>query len=82
MLLQCVAVCCSVLQCVAVCCSVLQCVAVCFEVDLMCSPRFFVQSDLCVQSCMSSCSLRRSTILCSSFVHTCSHRDIDRDIDR
>ena len=26
--LQCVAVCCSVLQCVAVCCSVLQCVAV------------------------------------------------------
>jgi len=27
--LQCVAVCCSVLQCVAVCCSVLQCVAVC-----------------------------------------------------
>jgi len=28
-LLQCVAVCCSVLQCVAVCCSVLQCVAVC-----------------------------------------------------
>jgi len=27
-LLQCVAVCCSVLQCVAVCCSVLQCVVV------------------------------------------------------
>jgi len=27
-LLQCVAVCCSVLQCVTVCCSVLQCVAV------------------------------------------------------
>jgi len=27
-MLQCVAVCCSVLQCVAVCCSVLQCVAV------------------------------------------------------
>ena len=43
MLLQCVAVCCSVLQCVAAwfevdlmrCCSVLQCVAVWFEVDLM-----------------------------------------------
>jgi len=30
--LQCVAVCCSVLQCVAVCCSVLQCVAVCCNV--------------------------------------------------
>jgi len=30
--LQCVAVCCSVLQCVAVCCSVLQCVAVCCSV--------------------------------------------------
>ena len=28
-ILQCVAVCCSMLQCVAVCCSVLQCVAVC-----------------------------------------------------
>ena len=27
-MLQCVAMCCSVLQCVAVCCSVLQCVAV------------------------------------------------------
>ena len=31
-LLQCVAVCCSVLQCVAVCCSVLQCVTVCCRV--------------------------------------------------
>jgi len=31
-LLQCVAVCCSVLQCVAVCCSVLQCAAVCCSV--------------------------------------------------
>jgi len=31
-MLQCVAVCCSVLQCVAVCCSVLQCVAVCCSV--------------------------------------------------
>jgi len=31
-LLQCVAVCCSVLQCVAVCCSVLQYVAVCCSV--------------------------------------------------
>jgi len=30
--LQCVAVCCSVLQCVAVCCSVLQCVAECCSV--------------------------------------------------
>jgi len=30
--LQCVAVCCSVLQCVAVCCGVLQCVAVCCSV--------------------------------------------------
>ena len=29
--LQCVAVCCSVLQCVALCCSVLQCVAVCLH---------------------------------------------------
>jgi len=44
--LQCVAVCCSVLQCVAVCCSVLQCVTVRFEVDLMCSPSFLIQSDL------------------------------------
>jgi len=38
-LLQCVAVCCSVLQCglryLAVCCSVLQCVAVWFDDDLM-----------------------------------------------
>ena len=35
--LQCVAVCCSVLQCVAVSCSVLQCVAVCFTGnDLTC----------------------------------------------
>ena len=32
LLLQCVAMCCSVLQCVAVCCSVLQCVAVCCSV--------------------------------------------------
>ena len=31
-LLQCVAVCCSVLQCVVVCCSVLQCVSVCHTV--------------------------------------------------
>ena len=54
--LPCVAVCCSVvygrsnvlLQCVAVCCSVLQCVAVWFEVDLMCSPSFLIQSDLCI----------------------------------
>ena len=30
--LQCVAVCCSVLQCVAVCCSVLRCVAMCCSV--------------------------------------------------
>ena len=30
--LQCVAVCCSVSQCVAVCCSVLQCVVVCCSV--------------------------------------------------
>jgi len=37
-LLQCVAVCCSVLQCVAVCCSVLQCVAVCCSV-LQCGVR-------------------------------------------
>ena len=35
--LQCVAVCCSVLQCVAVCCSVLQCVAVCCSVLCVCS---------------------------------------------
>ena len=28
------------------CCSVLQCVAVWFEIDLMCSPRFLIQSDL------------------------------------
>ena len=34
-LLQCVAVCCSVLQCVAVCCSVLQCVAVTPEYRLL-----------------------------------------------
>jgi len=37
-----------VLQCVAVCCSVLQCVAVWFEVDLMCSHSFLIQSDLCI----------------------------------
>ena len=30
--LQCVAVCCSVVQCVAVCCSVMQCDAVCCSV--------------------------------------------------
>jgi len=36
------------LQCVAVCCSVLQCVAVRFEVDLLCSPSFLIQSDLCI----------------------------------
>jgi len=35
MLLQCVAVCCSVLQCVAVCCSVLQCVAWLLSIDVM-----------------------------------------------
>jgi len=29
LLLQCVAVCCSVFQCVSVCCSVLQCVVMC-----------------------------------------------------
>jgi len=34
------------LQFVAVCCSVLQCVAVWFEVNLMCSPSFLIQSDL------------------------------------
>jgi len=38
--LQCVAVCCSLLRCVAcvaVCCSVLQCVAVCCSVLVFCS---------------------------------------------
>jgi len=36
--LQCVAVCCSVLQCVAVCCSVLQCVAICIlQCVVMCA---------------------------------------------
>jgi len=32
MVLQCIAVCCSVLQCAAVCCIVLHCVAVCCRV--------------------------------------------------
>jgi len=31
-IMQCIAVCCSVLQCVTVCCSALQCVAVCCRV--------------------------------------------------
>ena len=40
-MLQCVAVCCSVLQCVAVCCTVMQCVAVCCSV-LQCFPGIVV----------------------------------------
>ena len=44
--LQCVAVCCSVLQCVAVCCSVLQCVAVCCLHTQDNSP---TQCELCIQ---------------------------------
>jgi len=54
-LLQCVAVCCSVLNCFAVCCSVLQCVAEWFDVDLMwfeadlrCLPSFLIESHLCI----------------------------------
>jgi len=41
--LQCVAMCCSVLQCVVVCCSVLQCVAACCSV-LQCVA-FYVSRD-------------------------------------
>ena len=46
MVLQCVAVCCSVLQCAAVCCSVVQCVALCCSV---------LQ---CVVVCMTSLHVR------------------------
>jgi len=45
-LLQCVAVCCSVLQCVAVCCSVLQCVLQCaVDVAVCCEHVAGVPSD-------------------------------------
>ena len=49
MVLQCVAVCCSVLQCVAVCCSVLQCVAVC------CSALHCVAVCCSVLQCVAVC---------------------------
>jgi len=87
MLLQCVAVCCSVLHCVAVCCSVLQCV---FRVyPLLCSIRMLLQ---CVAVCCSmlQCVFRVYPLLCSirmllqcvaAFVCCCS-RSRQHDIAR
>jgi len=89
-LLQCVAVCCSVLQCVAVwfevdlmcCSSVLQCVAVCCSV--VCgrsnsSPSFLNQSDLCIvksvlQCVAVCCSVLQCVAVCYSVLHRISAR--------
>jgi len=54
------------LQCVAVCCSVLQCVAVWLEVDLMCLPSFLIQSDLCIV--YFYCSVLQCVAVCCSML--------------
>ena len=75
-LLQCVAVCCSVLQCVAVCCSVLQCVAVCCSVlQLMCSQphtrclcdttRLYAWVSRHTSKLMCYCSVLQCVVCCS-----------------
>jgi len=66
--LQCVAVCCSVLQCVAVCCSVLQCVVVCRACRAFCAllkekgqtptdEETMIGTLQCVAMCRALCAL-------------------------
>ena len=59
--LQCIAVCCSVLQCVAVCCSVLQCVAVCCSVLQCVAVCCSVLQCAVVLRCAAVCCNRRTT---------------------
>jgi len=63
LLLQCVAVCCSVLQCVAVCCSVLQCVA------------SRANSIFYDGTCIVSCSYTHTH---DTYTHTHTYRQTDR----
>ena len=65
--LQCVAVCCSVLQCVAVWCSVVQCVAVCCSGTVCCSA---LQCDAVCCSALQCdavcCSALQCDVVCCS----------------
>jgi len=69
-LLQCVAVCCSVLQCVEVCCSVLQCVALCCSVLQCVAVRRVLQlAAVCcsVLQCVAvCCSVLQCAAVCCS----------------
>jgi len=51
--LQCVAVSCSMLQCVAMCCSVLQCVAVCCRRDVYACISLCKNAEVCMFLCRS-----------------------------
>ena len=65
--LQCVAVCCSVLQYVAVCCSVLQCVAVCCSVLHCVAVRCSVlHSKTCKSRRKSYCIVLQCAAVCCS----------------
>jgi len=64
LVLQCVAVRCSVLQYVAWCCSVLQCVAVCFSV-LQCVVVFCTALH-CIAVCCVCCSVLQRVATCCS----------------
>jgi len=75
LVLQCVAVCCSVLQCVAVCCSALQRVSVCCVVNRCCnynvtvgySPAFGAVVNSSVLQCVAVCCsvLQRVATCCN-----------------
>jgi len=60
--LQCVAVCCSVLQCVAVCCSVLQSVAMCCKV--VDSYLRMIACNMHIHECKDSCAYIHISTLC------------------
>ena len=64
--LQCDAVCCGVLQCVAVYCSVLQCVAVCWSVVRMMGAVGSVVLQLCCSSCVAAVVLQHVAVWCCS----------------
>jgi len=66
LMLQCVAVCCSVLQCVAVCCRVLQRVAVCsiYNWDTTTYPRLCIDTFLLPHD--SCCSVLQHVAVCCS----------------
>jgi len=70
-LLQCVAVCCSVLQWVAVGCNVLQCVAVCRSV-LQCSHELCCCSESVLECVGACCSVLQSIAVCCSVLQ-CAH---------